>query len=164
MSSWICRPRLVTLVNWGIDVLERVQKRAVNLVVGLVGRTYEEKLTELGLNTLKDRRIQIDLVQTFKILKGIDRVDSDTWFNIVGDNITRLTRNTAYEGNLLAYRSNTNLSKNFFTNRVIPLWNALPTKLKTREMSRYLKQDLRKLHLKCARNSVAENVAFQDDS
>ena len=85
--------------------------------MGLVGRTYEEKLTELGLNTLKDRRIQIDLVQTFKILKGIDRVDPDTWFNIVGENVTRLTRNTAYEGNLLAYRSNTDQRKNFFTNR-----------------------------------------------
>ena len=57
--------------------------------MGLVGRTYEEKLTELGLNTLKDGRIQIDLIQTFKILKGIDRVDPDTWINIVGDNVTR---------------------------------------------------------------------------
>ena len=40
-------------------------------MVGLVGQMYEEKQTELGLNTLKNRRIQIDLIHTFKILKGI---------------------------------------------------------------------------------------------
>jgi len=128
-----------------IDVLERVQKRAVNLVVGLVGRTYEEKLTELGLNTLKDRRIQIDLIQTFKILKGIDRVDPDTWFNIVGDNVTRLTRNTAYEGNLLTNRSNTDQRKNFFTNRVIPIWNALPTELKNSRNVKIFKTGIEKV-------------------
>ena len=113
-----------------------------------MGRTYEETLTKLGLNTLKDRRIQIDLVQTFKILKGIDRVDPDTWFNILGDNVTRLTRNTAYEGNLLAYRSNTNLSKNFFTNRVIPLWNALPTELKNSRNVKIFKTGLEKITFK----------------
>ena len=58
-------------------------------MVGLVGQMYEGRQTELGLNTLKNRRIQIDLIQTFKILKGIDRVDPDTWINIVGDNVTR---------------------------------------------------------------------------
>ena len=92
--------------------------------MGLVGRTYEEKLTKLGLNTLKDRRIQINLIQTFKIFQWIDRVDPATWFNTAGDNVTRLTRITACaynEGNLLSNRSNTDQRKNFFTNRVIPI-------------------------------------------
>ena len=41
-----------------IDILEKVQKRAVNMVVGLKGRTYEEKLEEIGLMSLKQRRLR----------------------------------------------------------------------------------------------------------
>ena len=31
-----------------IDILEKVQKQAVNLITGLVGKSYKEKLVELG--------------------------------------------------------------------------------------------------------------------
>jgi ribonucleases P/MRP protein subunit RPP40 len=36
-----------------IDTLERVQERAVKMVAGVKGSTYEEKCAELGLKTLK---------------------------------------------------------------------------------------------------------------
>jgi len=65
-------------------------------VVGLRGRTYEEKLAELGMRTLENRRKRLDLVQTFKIIKGIDKVESTLMFTTVGDQNSRLTRNTAY--------------------------------------------------------------------
>ena len=35
------------------------------------------------------------------IIKDIDEVETSTWFNLVGDNATRLTRNTAYSANLV---------------------------------------------------------------
>ena len=59
-----------------IDILEKVQRRAVNMVVGLKGQNYEDKLVELGLRSLEDRRKRIDLVQTFKIVHGIDKIHS----------------------------------------------------------------------------------------
>ena len=37
------------------QLLERVQIRAVKMIHGLQGNTYEEKLAELGLRTLEDR-------------------------------------------------------------------------------------------------------------
>ena len=52
--------------------LEQVQKRAVNMVAGLRGRTNEEKLREVGLTTLHDRRVRGDMIQTFKILNHVD--------------------------------------------------------------------------------------------
>ena len=61
-----------------VKVLEKVQRKAINLINGLQGMTYEEKLVELGIMSLKARRTRIDLVQTFKILKSIDRVDYNT--------------------------------------------------------------------------------------
>ena len=67
-----------------IEVLERVQKKAIGMVRGLQGRSYEEKLAEVGLRSLLDRRKRYDLVQTFKIIRGFDRVDPSIWFTMVG--------------------------------------------------------------------------------
>jgi hypothetical protein len=53
---------------------------AVNMVSGQKGESYEEKLLELDLPTLEERRQHADMVQTFKILTGIDRVEHKTWF------------------------------------------------------------------------------------
>ncbi len=44
------------------DMLEKVQKRAVGMVSGLGGTNYEEKLKELALTTLEERRHQADMV------------------------------------------------------------------------------------------------------
>jgi hypothetical protein len=46
---------------------------------GLKALTYEEKLKELGLTTLEERRQQADMVQVYKIVNGKDMVDSQTW-------------------------------------------------------------------------------------
>ena len=67
-----------------IEILERVQKKAVNFIVGLSGKTYEEKLSELNLTSLADCRKKFDHVQTFKILNGHDHVDASIWFTTVG--------------------------------------------------------------------------------
>ena len=51
-----------------IKTLEKIQQRAVRMVSGLRGATYEEKLKEIGMLSLKDLRIQYDLIQTLKII------------------------------------------------------------------------------------------------
>ena len=130
-----------------IEILERVQKRAVNFIVGLSGRTYEDKLRELKITSLAERRKKFDMVQTFKILNGHDRVDSSIWFKTVGDNANRLTRNTAYRNNLVATRSRTDIRKNFFSNRVVNLWNSLPTDVKDARTVKLFKARLEKINL-----------------
>ena len=130
-----------------IEILERVQKRAVNFIVGLSGRTYEDKLRELKITSLAERRKKFDMVQTFKILNGHDRVDSSIWFITVGDNANRLTRNTAYRNNLVATRSRTDIRKNFFSNRVVNLWNSLPTDVKDARTVKLFKARLEKINL-----------------
>ena len=87
------------------------------------------------------------MVQVLKILKGIDRVESSTWFSLVGDDVQRPTRNTSYPLNLVATRSNTELRKNFFTNRVVANWNALPIVLKESRTLTTFKTGLDKLTL-----------------
>ena len=43
-----------------IETLERVQKRAVKAVSGLRSQTYEERLVELQLPSLRERRREMD--------------------------------------------------------------------------------------------------------
>ena len=45
------------------------------MISGLRINNYEDRLKELRILSLKDRRIQFDRVQTFKIVHEIDRVD-----------------------------------------------------------------------------------------
>ncbi len=50
-------------------ILEKIRRRALSMVSGLKGVTYEEKLPEVIPPTLEERRHQADMVQTFKIVK-----------------------------------------------------------------------------------------------
>ena len=112
-----------------IDCLEKVQKRAVGMVSGLKGGTYAEKLLELGMVTLEERRHQLDMLQVFKIIKGKDRVAKDTWFQSAGDG-ARNTRATADPLNLRIPAHKLEIRRTFFSQRVPALWNAVPTAIK----------------------------------
>ena len=77
-----------------IDLLEKIQKRAVKMIPGLTGH-YEEKLKELGLTTLSARRERGDAIQTFKILQGLDILDYRTWFEFTCEVNVRSSRAVA---------------------------------------------------------------------
>lgn len=112
------------------ELLERVQRRAVKMVSGLKGTTYEERLKELNLSTLEERRVRYDMVETFKILNGFNDVNSDTWFRKVGAEPARETRLTSYHKNLVGSRSRLDIRQNFFSQRVVNSWNNIPTDIK----------------------------------
>ena len=116
-----------------IENIEAVQKRAIRMCYGLHG-SYHDKLKSVGLTTLCDRRVRGDMIQTYKILKGLDDVDYRTWFKTVGEQHqkTRLAVSVSQDMtleatmNLVKPKSKLDIRKNFFSSRVVDPWNNLP--------------------------------------
>ena len=113
-----------------VDRLEQVQRRLVNSVQGLAGTTYEEKLREIDLEPLVTRRQKLDLIQTFKIVQGHDRVDRSTWFSMAPEHPRYGTRSADGGPYIYQHRARLELRANFFSQRVATAWNGLKSDLK----------------------------------
>jgi ribonucleases P/MRP protein subunit RPP40 len=110
-----------------IDCLEKVQERAVRAVSGLRGRSYKERISELGLPSLDDRRHEADMVQVYKILSEGDRVFSDQWFETMEN--ARQTRHVD-SPQLRAARASHGFRHGFFSMQAVDRWNSLPRQVK----------------------------------
>ena len=104
-------------------LLERVQGKATALVHGMRGINAEERRKRLGLMTLEDRRERGDLIEVYKILKGLTRIDpAEFWEVREARNGARLIKELATNGK--------KQRQSFFSYRVIQKWNLLPTEVK----------------------------------
>ncbi|XP_051873382.1 RNA-directed DNA polymerase from mobile element jockey isoform X2 [Pristis pectinata] len=101
--------------------LERVQRRFTRMIPGMKGLKYDERLSALGLYSLEYRRMRGDLVATFKMLTGKDRVDVARLFPLVG-----VSRTRGHNLRIRGYSFKTEMRRSFFTQRVVKLWNSLP--------------------------------------
>ena len=122
-----------------IDCLEDVQRRAIRMVSGLRGSTYQDKLKEVGLTSLEDRRIRGDMLLTWRARSGNLSIDPDVWFTpCVEQQIT--TRYSSSVGNVVKPRYRLDIRKNFFTVRAVDPWNSLPTAIKHSETANKFKE------------------------
>ena len=113
-----------------IELIEKVQIKAVGMISGLKGENYEEKLKELGLQSLEDRRVRFDMIETYKTIHGLNHLNKNKFFDFAAERSERTTRLTEDPLNLRAKNSNTDIRKKFWSQRVIRPWNELPREVK----------------------------------
>eukprot|EP00061_Rhincodon_typus_P007985 g30186.t1 len=65
--------------------LERVQKRFTKMLSGMGGSSYKERLDRLGLSSLEHRRLRGDLIEMYKMMRGINRVNGSCLFYKTGN-------------------------------------------------------------------------------
>ena len=117
VQAWSPNPRFG---NWGLILsIEKVQRKFTRLINDIGTLPYGARLQSLNLTTLAERRIRGDLIEVFKIVRGIVNY---------GQNMFRMSRSNL---NILSRGSKvSNLRKDFFSERVINHWNGLPTNVK----------------------------------
>ena len=99
-----------------------VQRRATKLIPSLATLSYGDRLRALKLPSLQYRMRRGDMIQTYKIIHGIDIVNKDMFFSAVTVEATR-----GHKFKLFQKRSRLNVRANAFGNRVVPDWNSLPS-------------------------------------
>jgi len=84
-------------------------------------QSYESRLKALDLTTLVERRKRGDLIQMYKLMHNIDKVDKSNRFQIITNQV---------RGHCFKYFKEITRQQhreNFFFNRTANLWNALPS-------------------------------------
>src|SRR6266536_4144867 len=103
-----------------IEKIERVQHRATRMIPALKKLTYENRLSELGITTLETRRLRGDLIEVFKILKGLEGIDRDKLF------LLSFNKLRGHDLKLYKRHCRLDIRKYFFTQRIVTAWNNLP--------------------------------------
>ncbi len=122
------------------QILEKVQQKAVRMVSGLSGTTYEEKCTELGLETLERRRDKQDMVEVYRDLR---KKQGSSLFVPAAQTGAR-TRMAADPANLRKTFARTDSRKYFFSVRAVEKWNSLPGDVKQAPNHKAFKKALNK--------------------
>ena len=105
--------------------IENVQRRATKILNCCKDMTYTERLKFLKLPTLKHRRQRGDLIETFKIFHGHTDISFQQLFR---ESDYDRTRNS--EGKLTRSFAKKPIRAEFFTNRIVNIWNALAPEIK----------------------------------
>ncbi len=127
-----------------------MQERALRMVTGLRAGTYEERLSEVGLSTLRERRHQADMAMVHKIVHKQSGLEPETWFEMAGGR--RHTRSAADPLNIVLRRGRLEIRRQFFAERVIEDWNAIPNEIRGAESTARFRA--RYKHLRATTNSA----------
>ena len=110
-----------TLIKRVYGKIGKSTNESCQIAFGLKNLPYRERLIRLGLPALKYRRIRGDMIELYKAIK--EHYDSDTVAKIT------FTPYASTRGNnfkLFSHHSTYELTKHFFINRVINVWNTIP--------------------------------------
>ena len=102
------------------SLIERVQHRFTRMIPGFSKLPYCERLKRLGLWSLEERRNRADLIEVFKMVKGLSGIPMESMFEF---STTKHLR--GHELKLTKHRSKLEVRRHFFTERLVNRWNSL---------------------------------------
>ena len=111
--------------NWSLILkIEGVQRRFTRMIDGVGLLPYSERLGNLKLTTLIERRLRGDLIEVFKAKSNISDINGVFNFSRSGCNL--VSSLNSYNNSAKFRR----LKRNFISERVISYWNKLPIEIK----------------------------------
>ena len=102
-------------------MVEAVQRRATKLIPELKNQPYESRLRALNLPSLVYRRKRGDMIQVYKILNGMVRVDTEDFFVP-----SRFVHTRGHQQRVSKEKATKMARINAFSQRVTNQWNSLP--------------------------------------
>ena len=124
-----------------VKKLERIQRMATKMVPELEELTYEERLREINLPTLEERRERGDLITVFKLYNKMEEADNEELL-ITERREIGFTR--GHTKKLRKGRCLNNVKKNSFPHRNIEVWNKLSEEVISVKTVHQLKEKLDK--------------------
>ena len=110
-----------------IQLLENVQRRVTKCVKECGNKEYKERLRVLNLTEFEVRMKRADFLEVFKIMKGLEGLDSNLFFSLSHTITDSRTRGHPFK--LYKKRVDLDWGKYVFSNRIIDEWNKLPEKV-----------------------------------
>ena len=100
--------------------IEKIQRRATKMIRKLRNLPYEERLRRCNLTSLETRRRRYDLIETFKMMKNIYKVNPEKLFKM------KESETRGHNLKIFKQQCRLNSRKYFFSQRVVNDWNKLP--------------------------------------
>ena len=107
-----------------IDLIENVQRRYTKFLPGMFYKTYKERRELLKIKTLEERRICLDIILLYKIIHNMIDINFHKYFSYN----EAPTRGHQFKLNFNHF-SSINCHKYHFFNRIIKIWNELPSEI-----------------------------------
>lgn len=115
-----CTPAWSPHYNKDKCLLEKIQHRFTRMIPGFAKLSYSTRLDKLHLWSLEERRNRADLIELFKIQKGLSGISVHDMFEPDTAGRTR-----GHSLKLRKHYCRLDLRKHFFSERVISKWNSL---------------------------------------
>ena len=119
MNKWSLAS--LNFLSISIVILEGFQRRATKLITHLHDLPYEDRLRALNLPSMEYRRKRGDMIQCYKITKGLVRIEAKDLFTPIPSTSTR-----GHNHRFLRHKSHKASRSRSFSQRTIRSWNSLP--------------------------------------
>ena len=127
---------------YDIDRIENVQRYYTKRLKGLWDISYRERLVICSLTSLELRRLRADLILCYKIIHKLVDLNFDDFFKFDSNIRTR-----GHNFKLCLPKLKTYCRLNFFSVRVCPVWNSLPSSAVNSSSLNIFKTELSKINL-----------------